>query len=532
MSTIRPGQTLLSRCLSRHAAASRAASPATAAPTPLAATCHRLHTSAPRPARRPRFKSIKAEQMGLTTPEKVDEYANRKFPDYDEPQIEGLKEMYEYTEGQIEAVQAGETAVSPRDMALQGRVRDDKARLSYLEDFSEVKPVLDLKPERRLEAKNYKWLSEQEFQDKLFEKMLDKTTANMEEAAAAAFRRSVERVAATNGLEVDLTTKEFEGMETWPELKEKYLMTPEQEEMSNTKLKAKDEANMKDALVSGKEMRRMLEELVDDFANSLGGKVNEETSELFAEDERLDVNTSGTAPPLGKVPGVEGLYKHANDPEDEGLDEDGRYQDLKKVTGMTVRDLSSIYTKPLVVRFVTNQTRLGKVRSSSIMVIAGNGNGRLGVGMAKSAEHGTAINAARMLALRNMKPIRRYENRTIYGTVKVKLSGTVVELRARPPGMFFPFFNPLTPNLLSYNLANHILSPGFGLRVPSRLFEMCRAAGIHDLSAIIPRSKNPMNTVKATYQALTNQPDPEAIAEGRGKKLVDVRKVYYGGAVH
>lgn len=41
-----------------------------------------------------------------------------------------------------------------------------------------------------------------------------------------------------------------------------------------------------------------------------------------------------------------------------------------------------------------------------------------------------------------------------------------------------------------------------------------------------------MNTVKATYQALTNQPDPEEIAQGRGKKLVDVRKVYYGGSVY
>lgn len=61
---------------------------------------------------------------------------------------------------------------------------------------------------------------------------------------------------------------------------------------------------------------------------------------------------------------------------------------------------------------------------------------------------------------------------------------------------------------------------------------MCRAAGIHDISAVIPRSRNPMNTVKATYQALLNQPDPEEIARGRGKKLVDVRKVYYGGAVY
>lgn len=61
---------------------------------------------------------------------------------------------------------------------------------------------------------------------------------------------------------------------------------------------------------------------------------------------------------------------------------------------------------------------------------------------------------------------------------------------------------------------------------------MCRALGVHDLAARIPRSKNPMNSVKATYQALMNQPDPEAMAVGRGRKLVDVRKVYYGGSVY
>lgn len=72
---------------------------------------------------------------------------------------------------------------------------------------------------------------------------------------------------------------------------------------------------------------------------------------------------------------------------------------------------------------------------------------------------------------------------------------------------------------------------GFGLRCPHRIFEMCRALGIHDIAARMPRSKNPMNSVKAAYNALMNQPDPEEIAIGRGKKMVDVRKVYYGGAV-
>ena len=56
--------------------------------------------------------------------------------------------------------------------------------------------------------------------------------------------------------------------------------------------------------------------------------------------------------------------------------------------------------------------------------------------------------------------------------------------------------------------------------------------GISDLAAKIPRSRNPMNTVKATIEALQNQPNPEDIAIGRGKKLVDARKVYYGGQVY
>jgi small subunit ribosomal protein S5 len=40
-----------------------------------------------------------------------------------------------------------------------------------------------------------------------------------------------------------------------------------------------------------------------------------------------------------------------------------------------------------------------------------------------------------------------------------------------------------------------------------------------------------MNSVKACVQALQNQRDPNEIAIGRGKKLVDVRKVYYGDTV-
>lgn len=56
--------------------------------------------------------------------------------------------------------------------------------------------------------------------------------------------------------------------------------------------------------------------------------------------------------------------------------------------------------------------------------------------------------------------------------------------------------------------------------------------GIRDIAARMPRGRNPMNSVKACVQALQSQKDPEEIAIGRGKKLVDIRKVYYSGNVY
>lgn len=41
-----------------------------------------------------------------------------------------------------------------------------------------------------------------------------------------------------------------------------------------------------------------------------------------------------------------------------------------------------------------------------------------------------------------------------------------------------------------------------------------------------------MNVVKAAFQALTSQRMPEEVARARGRKIVDVRGVYYGGVVH
>ena len=60
---------------------------------------------------------------------------------------------------------------------------------------------------------------------------------------------------------------------------------------------------------------------------------------------------------------------------------------------------------------------------------------------------------------------------------------------------------------------------------------MCKCAGLSDMAARVYRSRNPMNTIKATMKALLSQQIPEDVARARGKKLVDVRRVYYAGNV-
>jgi small subunit ribosomal protein S5 len=104
-------------------------------------------------------------------------------------------------------------------------------------------------------------------------------------------------------------------------------------------------------------------------------------------------------------------------------------------TGLTLDKIRSLKTKTLVQHGVVNQTRLGKIRRYYCLSVAGNGNGLLGLGEAKSEEPLDAAIQSRYRAIRNMQPIPRYENRTIYGDVRGKVGAVELKLMNRPPGM-------------------------------------------------------------------------------------------------
>lgn len=105
-------------------------------------------------------------------------------------------------------------------------------------------------------------------------------------------------------------------------------------------------------------------------------------------------------------------------------------------TGLSRDQIRRIRVKTLVSHRVVNQTRMGKIQSLYFLTIAGNQDGMVGVGEGKAAEDEDGRRQAMMSAIRNMRPVARYEERTIYGEVEGKVGGSVVKLSARPPGTF------------------------------------------------------------------------------------------------
>ncbi|GMF05345.1 unnamed protein product [Ambrosiozyma monospora] len=175
---------------------------------------------------------------------------------------------------------------------------------------------------------------------------------------------------------------------------------------------------------------------------------------------------------------------------------------LSLATGFDQDYITRLSAKTLVLKTVRNQTSKGKISSFYALVCVGDRNGMLGIGEGKDLiEPGTAVLKAHWQAVKNLTRVPRYEDRTIFGNIEHKYGASVVHLRSTPPGS--------------------------GLRCNHMIFELAQCAGLKDLSAKVYRSRNKMNVVKCTMEALMKQKSIDEVALERGKKVVDLRKVYY-----
>lgn len=425
-------------------------------------------------ARSKRTPSARGRSRPIVNKKKKDD--NGLKP-YSRREMIALKENY--TNDQLGIIKRGEKAIPVEDLEQQARIRTDYGAIRYLDDFSHYRPVVDSKmprpvadPKRDLQVMEYDEEHEKEGDITLFDKTTDKFGQRLLKERLATLDAWAVKQGFKNRADMWKATCAEKGANVevgWEKTKAQYP----------------------DPMVEAVE-QQVLEAMLDDEGSPY------------------------VAPTLGKIREMEELYP--KDIEPDSRDPEGRQTKLMKVTGKSLDEIFGLRTKALVKHRVVNMTRLGRVQSMYVLAIAGNNNGMLGIGEGKAQEPEDAIRKANFQAIKSMKPIQRYEDRTIYGEVEAKVSASVVKLQAKKPGMSHCTL-----------IGIWLIKTGYGLRCQHLIFEMCRAAGISDIAARVPRSRNKMNTIKATYQALLSQRLPDEVARGLGKKLVDVRKVYYGG---
>lgn len=177
-------------------------------------------------------------------------------------------------------------------------------------------------------------------------------------------------------------------------------------------------------------------------------------------------------------------------------------RELSQLTGLDEKYIRNLYIRPLVMKRVSLKTAKGNIANFFVMSVAGDKNGMLGIGIGKSRDGiRTAATKAHWNAVKNLTPVKRYDNRTILGSFELKYHATKLKFKSAPIG--------------------------FGLRCNRNIFEICQAAGIKDLRGKVHKSRNPVLVAQGFFKALTQQKSIEELALNRGKKVVELRKVYY-----
>ncbi len=155
------------------------------------------------------------------------------------------------------------------------------------------------------------------------------------------------------------------------------------------------------------------------------------------------------------------------------------------------KDYSAIEFKEILVdtKRVSKTVKGGRVARFSALVIVGDGNGHIGYGLGKAGEVPEAIRKATEAAKRNV--------------IEISLKGTTI------PHEIIGEFG-----------AGRVLlkpaAPGTGIIAGGKMRAVLEAAGIRDIRGKSLRSNNPVNVVKATFEALAELRTAEQVALTRG----------------
>ena len=145
---------------------------------------------------------------------------------------------------------------------------------------------------------------------------------------------------------------------------------------------------------------------------------------------------------------------------------------------------------------VSKTVKGGKRFGFAALVVVGDGKGRAGFGKGKAREVPEAITKATAAAKKAMVRVPLKDGRTLHHDGNGHFGAGRVTLRTAPAG-------------------TGIIAGG-----PMRaVFE---SLGVADVVTKSVGTSNPYNMIRATFEALTDQTSPKAVAQRRGKKIADL----------
>lgn len=151
--------------------------------------------------------------------------------------------------------------------------------------------------------------------------------------------------------------------------------------------------------------------------------------------------------------------------------------------------------KLIAVNRVAKTVKGGRQFSFAALTVAGDGNGKIGIGRGKAREVPAAIQKAMDDARRNIRTI--------------SLKGGTLQY-------------PITARHGAAKVFMQPASEGTGIIAGGAMRAVFDVLGVHNVLAKVIGSANPINVVRATIKGLTDMASPEEIAAKRGKSVAEI----------
>ncbi|MGV6807255.1 MAG: 30S ribosomal protein S5 [bacterium] len=152
--------------------------------------------------------------------------------------------------------------------------------------------------------------------------------------------------------------------------------------------------------------------------------------------------------------------------------------------------------KLVQVNRVAKTVKGGRIFGFTALTVVGDGNGKVGFGRGKAREVPQAIQKAMEAARRNM--------------IQVDLDGTTIQY-------------PIKANHGASKIYMQPASEGTGVIAGGAMRAVLEIAGVQNVLAKCYGSTNPVNVVRATFNALKTMRSPEDVAAKRGKTVEELR---------